>query len=188
MPPKNKKQNRVRVKVSEECRIMTENTIRTFMQDYSVMEYTFPNTLTNVERAYVHDYARKYGLKTKSVGKEPNRCLHLKKKNKMSTVDGCFVELGDASVYLIKSVLSMFPLSSREIADVVQTGKAGASKSVAESNLVCKTLVRIHEGQPFVPPPISSSKFEQQRKQLPISVYRETILKTIKEKQVCIRL
>jgi hypothetical protein len=56
------------VLIDADFRIKIEKTIETFVNS-SNHSYEFPNSLTNVERAFVHNLAPKYNLKTKSFGK-----------------------------------------------------------------------------------------------------------------------
>lgn len=56
------------VLIDADFRIKIEKAIEDFVHNSNDMIYEFPATLTNVERAFVHNLAPKYSLKTKSVG------------------------------------------------------------------------------------------------------------------------
>lgn len=54
--------------VDAEFRIKVEKEIEKFAFESDKMTYEFPASLTNVERAFVHNLAPRYNLKTKSTG------------------------------------------------------------------------------------------------------------------------
>lgn len=56
------------VLIDADFRIKIEKTIENFVYNSNDMKYEFPALLTNVERAFVHNLAPKYNLKTKSEG------------------------------------------------------------------------------------------------------------------------
>lgn len=56
------------VLIDADFRIKIEKTIENFVYNSNEMKYEFPALLTNVERAFVHNLAPKYNLKTKSEG------------------------------------------------------------------------------------------------------------------------
>lgn len=60
------------VLIDADFRIKIEKAIETFVASNDQM-YEFPALLTNVERAFVHNLAPKYNLKTKSNGKGEER-------------------------------------------------------------------------------------------------------------------
>lgn len=65
----NKKNGRKKApEVDAEFRIKVEKEIEKFAFESDKMTYEFPSTLTNVERAFVHNLAPRYNLKTKSTG------------------------------------------------------------------------------------------------------------------------
>ena len=61
-----KKQNSVLI--DADFRIKIEKEIENFVNSSNEMVYEFPPSLTSVERAFVHNLAPKYNLKTKSDG------------------------------------------------------------------------------------------------------------------------
>lgn len=54
--------------VDAEFRIKVEKEIEKFAFESENLSYEFPASLTNVERAFVHNMAPRYNLKTKSTG------------------------------------------------------------------------------------------------------------------------
>lgn len=68
----NKKNYRMKLgskPIDADFRIKIEKAIENFVNHSNDMVYEFPASLTNVERAFVHNLAPKYNLKTKSDGK-----------------------------------------------------------------------------------------------------------------------
>lgn len=63
------------VLIDADFRIKIEKTIENFVYNSNEMKYEFPALLTNVERAFVHNLAPKYNLKTKSDGQGELRTL-----------------------------------------------------------------------------------------------------------------
>lgn len=68
MAPRKKKETGTAI-VEQNVRIITEKIVNDFLQDPEKTELQFPNTFTNAHRKYVHDYVKKFGLKSKSHGK-----------------------------------------------------------------------------------------------------------------------
>lgn len=56
------------VLIDANFRIKIEKDIENFVYNSNSMIFEFPASLTNVERAFVHNLAPKYNLKTKSNG------------------------------------------------------------------------------------------------------------------------
>lgn len=191
MSGRDRRKNRSQPIVSEDFRISTDEIIRIFLQDMSVQKYTFPSNLTNVQRAYVHELARKFGLKSRSTGKEPNRCLNIMKINKLVTIDDFAVDLTAETIEQVHKLLSSFPLSQKELNDVEpysQTNNDNRANperaSPDDDPIACKTLVRLHDGKPLIPPPPSTSTYEKSRRELPIAEYKQFIINSINDNQV----
>lgn len=65
---KHHKQKSTATSIGADFRIKIETTIENFVNHSNNMSYEFPPSLTNIERAFVHNLAPKYNLKTKSEG------------------------------------------------------------------------------------------------------------------------
>ena len=63
-----KKKSNIAVVIDSQFRIKIEKEIDEFVNSSNHC-FEFPSTLTNVERAFVHNLAPKYNLKTRSCGK-----------------------------------------------------------------------------------------------------------------------
>lgn len=57
------------VLIDADFRIKIEKAIENFVFNSNSLSYEFPASLTNVERAFVHNLAPKFNLTTKSIGK-----------------------------------------------------------------------------------------------------------------------
>lgn len=56
--------------IVEQCvRLATETMINDFMKDPEQIELSFPPDFDNTQRRYVHEYVKRFGLKSKSHGK-----------------------------------------------------------------------------------------------------------------------
>lgn len=56
--------------IVEQCvRLSTETMIQDFLKDPEKTELSFPPDFDNTQRRYVHEYVKKFGLKSKSHGK-----------------------------------------------------------------------------------------------------------------------
>lgn len=64
---KKSKEKSTKVLIDAEFRIQIEKDVQNFVES-NEMTFEFPALLTNVERAFVHNLAPKYNLKTKSHG------------------------------------------------------------------------------------------------------------------------
>lgn len=65
--PKDKSAKPTKVLIDAEFRIQIEKDVEKFVES-NEMTFEFSELLTNVERAFVHNLAPKYNLKTKSHG------------------------------------------------------------------------------------------------------------------------
>lgn len=55
--------------VEENLQIAVQKEIDDFINDDELMHYSFPASLTNIQRGYIHTYVQLKGLKSKSSGK-----------------------------------------------------------------------------------------------------------------------
>lgn len=74
MAPRKKKDQTAPI-VEQGVRVATEVMINDFMKDPEKTELSFPMNFDNTQRRYVHEYVKKFGLKSKSHGK--GECLML---------------------------------------------------------------------------------------------------------------
>lgn len=63
-----RKKEKTSFAIGEDTRIAVNLTIKKLMETEDQKELEFPSSYTAEERAYVHDLARKLGLKSKSRG------------------------------------------------------------------------------------------------------------------------
>lgn len=76
-------------KVEETLQIALHQQIDDFIEDESQAMLTFPATLTNIERGYIHTYVARKGLKSKSTGKGKIRMQNGHRKCKMCVFYRC---------------------------------------------------------------------------------------------------
>jgi HrpA-like RNA helicase len=74
--------------VDEEFRIQADSALRDFRSSEEHSEITFPPTLTNTERMYVHSVCPTLGLISKSSGKGEERCLTVRRKGAVASPGG----------------------------------------------------------------------------------------------------
>jgi HrpA-like RNA helicase len=74
--------------VDEEFRIQADSALRDFRSSEEQSEITFPPTLTNTERMYVHFVCSTLGLISKSNGKGEERCLTVRRKGAAASPGG----------------------------------------------------------------------------------------------------
>lgn len=67
MPPKKKRNQKPQI--GEHVRIAVDIKLQQFLNNHEQTELEFPNSLSSVERAYIHILVKDHGLKSKSKGK-----------------------------------------------------------------------------------------------------------------------
>lgn len=181
MSPHNKK---VPISVSENFRISVEEIVNKFRQDPSKIEYVFPSTLSNVERAFIHELVKTHGLQSRSHGKEPNRCIKIFKKNKFSSVNESIIELSEHSLNNVKSLLKDFPLTIEDINDNDFNAESSDAHESKQNMVLNKTMGKLHDAFPLKPPGPSTTMYDYAKQELPIWCFRDKIVNTIAANQV----
>ena len=167
----------------EELKIAVNVAIERFRQDEDQKEFTFPSSLTSAERAYVHRYCQKFGLKTKSRGQGSQRSLSVFKKEKEICMSTSELKISSTSLDTIDQLLNKFPVTNKEKQEV---GHKKIFKGLGHDNNKNST----REGKfllgsnPGVPPKARENDSTAARMKLPIYSFRERLLKTIKSNQV----
>ncbi|XP_063701962.1 3'-5' RNA helicase YTHDC2-like [Culicoides brevitarsis] len=186
MAPRKKKEENPPI-VEQSVRMATETMINDFMKDHEKTELTFPADFTNTERRYVHEYVKKYGLKSKSHGKGQSRILTVFKQTKNTQLsEDLFLDCTGTSRNTIYQLLKENPLSFKEKCDL---------KKPLKANLNSPKLFpyRISVGQMNAPhlqiPPYPSNLAPatvSQRMSLPIFPYRSKIIETIRNSRAVV--
>ncbi|KAL0271676.1 UNVERIFIED_CONTAM: hypothetical protein PYX00_008692 [Menopon gallinae] len=184
MPKKKNSQNLPRV--SEDVRIAVDVAIKNFLVS-ELTEMEFPSSLTAEERAYIHKLAYSAGLHSKSRGRKANRYITVYKREGSTIVqaDAQF-QLSPSSRQIIQSLLNKYPLSNKERQDLLpQTDRDRImNPDLKEMN---KSLGRLPAGIAQIPPaPGYIEEIQQFKQNLPIWPYRDEIIRTISNNQVCI--
>ncbi|XP_052792916.1 3'-5' RNA helicase YTHDC2-like isoform X2 [Mya arenaria] len=172
--------------ISEEVKIGINLAIERFRMNEEQKELEFPSSLTATERAYVHRFADQLGLTHKSRGKNASRFLVLSKKEGAKTeVSSATFQLVRNSKFQIGSLLQRFPVTSKErlelLPNVDKTHVNEVSKELART-----ATGRLNNGLPQVPPVRGNSELASFARSLPINQYREQILETVKQNQICL--
>ncbi|XP_049836121.1 3'-5' RNA helicase YTHDC2-like isoform X3 [Schistocerca gregaria] len=171
--------------VGEEVRIAVNLRLKKFLKSEDCKEFEFPSSLTRIERAYIHMLARDIGLRSKSRGKGANRYLTVYKREGSSIVQADAVfQLGRASRQHIFMVLHKYPLTNKERHELLPLTER--DRLTTEVKDVNKTMGRLNNAIPQVPPYSVNQELLPYRKQLPIWNMREEILQVVNNNQVVI--
>lgn len=183
MAPNKRYGNSNHINVSEDFKINCERILNTFMQDVNMHTYEFPSTLTNVERAYVHNYAKKHysTLKTKSHGNGSTRRLALSKRNlDITNLNRSQIRLRSDNTILIQSYLSQLSTFKEENDFQQLKSRMKKMEKYADNKL------GLGYGVPQVPAICVNPKYLPDRTDLPIWMYRDSIIQNIVDNQVLI--
>lgn len=206
MAPRKKKDQNAPI-VEQTVRMATETLINDFMKDPEKIELSFPSDFDNTQRRYVHEYVKKFGLKSKSHGKgkcwwvllkkhELNLTFKILGANRVLTVfkmtkntqleEDIPLECTESSLKQIFQLLKSNPLTNKEKWDIQKPLKA---------DLDSQKLFpfRISVGQMNAPhllvPPYPANLSQQtisQRLNLPIFAYRSQIIETIRNSRAVV--
>lgn len=174
------RKNLSNINVSEEFIIHTERALNTFIEnDQPTLQ--FPDTLTNIERAWIHTKARLLGLTSKSFGKDPRRYITVSKLSKLAVAKTHKVSFGvcHENVLAISEFLKRYPLKRDKIDYSLRYAK-GLDVTL-ENNMGQLTY-----GSPQVPMCSLNTELLNFRLNLPIWPMRETIMESIVSNQVII--
>lgn len=167
----------------EELKIAVNVAIERFRQDEDQKEFTFPSSLTSSERAYVHRYCQKFGLKTKSRGQGSQRSLSVFKKEKEASLLTTELKVSAASFHNIDQLLQKFPVTNKEKQEIghKKIFKGSAHDSNRGGTKEGKHITGSH---PVIPPKAKENDTTADRSKLPIYSFREKLLKMFKTSQV----
>ncbi|XP_058124388.1 3'-5' RNA helicase YTHDC2-like [Anopheles ziemanni] len=168
--------SKVIIKIEEDIRIFIHRQIDLFLQDEHQTELDFPATLTNLHRAYIHEYVKNKRLKSKSHGKGDGRYLSIYK-------------MSIAAVTHEDTILKLAP-ETTDILFELQKGykTAGTLESSSRKQNTTRTnSIFLTSVPPTVPPSLKAlSDVLDDRKRLPISQFHDIILKCGLQNQVLI--
>ena len=167
----------------EELKIAVNVAIERFRQDEDQKEFTFPSSLTSAERAYVHRYCQKFGLKTKSHGQGSQRSLSVFKKERERRVSSSELKLSSTSLDSIDQLLKKFPVTNKDKQEVghkkvfKRLGHESSKNSIKEGKFLPGST-------PIVPPKVKENDATAARMKLPIYSCKDKLLKITKANQV----
>lgn len=177
----NKKKANKRDKFDPQCqeatpeilRIEIEQIFKEFLDNPEKEVYIFPPGLNNLQRKYIHNKAQALNISSKSHGKHPERILHItKKKNQFSNMS--FI------ITPTKPVLECL----KDFTDNIQ--HLEPYKAQHKSNIE-KNPYKLWNGVLTVPIDVNpTQEIQEVKSMLPISNYREEIIKTIICNQITI--
>lgn len=173
--------------IGEEVRIAVKLQLKKFLEDPSATECEFPSSLFAEERAYIHNMAKEYGLRSKSRGKNGvNRAVTVYKREGSSIVqaDPAF-DLCPNSRLLIKTLLVECPLNAKERQDLMPQLERDRERAIlnAEVKEIGRAMGRLSSGVPQVPSANYNPELLPFRKSLPIWEMQDNIVRTISNNQ-----
>lgn len=176
--------------VKEETRInFTRQLLR--LREGDVAEATFPNTLSSIERKFLHKLAEELGLKSKSRGKDGNRCITVTKKLNDSSKEAKGTEfyLGGKSCSLLKDNLALIDAlnfsqqlsESESLVSVSSTQNKPAPSLDAEANFLESSYWHAQGERTHKP---GFSGIQAKRATLPSFHHQAAVCTMVKEHQV----
>ncbi|XP_055694746.1 3'-5' RNA helicase YTHDC2-like [Lutzomyia longipalpis] len=165
--------------VTECLRIAIEVELNNFLHS-NEMEMSFPSTLTNHDRRFIHEFVRTKGLTSKSHGKTTRVLTVYKPTRNVTRKQKCTFDITKTSRQAIYNLLGALPVSPEEEAEV-KTRKTG--RTINRNLFNVGTLTN---GLVVVPPPGRGNAVKQMRRNLPIFHHRTEILTKITENQVVV--
>ncbi|XP_068190442.1 3'-5' RNA helicase YTHDC2 isoform X2 [Antennarius striatus] len=150
-------------------------------------EMEFPSSLSSTERAFVHRMAQSLGYVSKSKGKGSDRFLTVRKKDCPDRhCPSMPFSPSPNSMYLIRSLLQKFPVSSKERSDLQPNSKTGMFAALDPNNSCGseRESGRLNSSLPMVPWSRSPSKLDGFRCSLPVHEHKEEILQLIRDNRV----
>lgn len=167
-------------KITENFRIDVQRQIDNFMCKELGNSLEFPSDLSNIERAYIHEYIKPLGLTSKSHGHNDNRRLTIYKRVVNTNTEFKELHLSEKSrrhlqQFIHKSVYNNMELLEKEseekLIPLVSTKSHG--------NLVGNQL-----DEKMIPQRPKRNEFWRETQNLPIHNYRDIILRTLSKSSV----
>lgn len=181
--------------VSEDLRISFTRQLYK-LRDDTVTEVTFPTTLTNIERKFLHKLAEELGLKSQSKGKGEDRCITVTKpvSNADQTLDeapagAALLKLSGKSVHLLNQQFGNRPAESSTTTSSSATSSTNlllstgskASSIEEDANIIREAYNKAQKARLQKP---GYSKMQAMRANLPAFHHKDAVCSLIKENQV----
>lgn len=167
-------------KISESFRIEIQKQIDDFLLELG-NSLEFPSNLSNIERAYIHEYIKPLGLTSKSHGQNDKRKLTIYKRVVNTNTEFKELFLTEKSKIHLQQTLhkSVYNDVGLMLDDDEKVIPLVNSKS--HGNLVGNKL-----DERMIPQRPKRSEYWRETQNLPIQSYRELILHTLKKASVSI--
>lgn len=185
--------------VTETSRIQISKLLEEFRDGYDEV-YTFESTLTNPERAVVHEMCRKMGLVSKSSGcKKTRRVSVYKSKKKKEPIirrkeDVTFLTFSEATKNVLCDLFTRYPPGDGELAPETPHRNPNAKTAKHQEkhdNSFCKPLMgkdEIARKVDLLASRLNEAahlrKIAEERLKLPIASFKDAITSTIDSHQV----
>ncbi|KAI5692999.1 hypothetical protein M8J75_005593 [Diaphorina citri] len=171
--PRRKKKTSELMLVGEDVKIAVNLIIKNFLYNSDSKEYEFPSCYNNVQRAYIHELVKQYGLKSKSRGKGSNRYLTIYKRDGSSIIQNdAVLSLSPSTLQIFNMVLSQCPVTVKD-RNKDQTALSKVAASSKMYNIV-----------PVVPAFQTNPAVLKHKATLPVSQYKNHIMQTVLKNQV----
>lgn len=165
----------------ELIRIQLDQILTEFTKDPTMEEYTFPNNLGNHERKYVHERVRKFGLKSRSHGKEPNRVLSIYRKSHVVQEKNRDLLLTRESNDALRFFFNKYPSIRQELVAVTpESWKVNFESDSYYGRLPLMTRNKV------LVPATKPNQLTAFRMSLPIQVVKESFLQLLDSNQIII--
>ncbi|KAJ8937482.1 hypothetical protein NQ314_011872 [Rhamnusium bicolor] len=159
----------------EILRIEIDQIFKEFLDNPESNEFIFPSNLNNLQRKYIHAKAHAMNIISKSQGKEPNRKLHIKKKNQQLSNQSFVLTPCQSSL----SYLHEFLNTSKGVQPYIPPQRRIRRRE--------KVIGKLVNGVPTLPAEIYLTKeVVTIRKNLPIYEFKDLVTETIRNNQVII--
>ena len=173
--------------LDESVRIEFTKTLLSLRDDDERDEIVFPSTLSNTERKFLHDLAGKLGLKSRSSGKDENRCITISKSDGEESLlqkGAIILSLHPQSIDVLKAAMADISLENvnatipRASKPAVKGKPVEIEKDIAGLRKSYLNRQSARRNKP------SFGAIQSKRAQLPSYQLREEVCKLIKEHQI----
>lgn len=173
--------------IEESVRIELTKTLLSLRDDGEREEVSFPSTLSNTERKFLHELAGKLGLKSRSSGKDENRFITVSKSDAEETLtqkEAIPLKLSPKSLAVLKTAMADISLENVNIAvkrapqSQPSRGRRRNDNDIAQLRKVYFERQTIRSNKP------SFGSIQKKRALLPSYQLREEVCKLIKDHQI----
>lgn len=169
-------------KISESFRIEVQKQIDNFLCKELGNSLEFPTNLSNIERAYIHEYIKPLGLTSKSHGQNDNRRVTIYKRTQHTNTEFKELHLSEKSRTLLQE----------QILTQNTTEDFAAEASLDQGSKATIPLVNVKShgnlvgklDSTMVPPRPRRNDFWRETQNLPIQNYRDLIIQTLNKSSV----